>query len=180
MVSIRSAKYVTALPPPPKPHPAPCLHLTHPVFNPVSPTTHSSTQVPPGAEQLPGGAALQETIGWPVVENVHSTSWSIYFLCAVLVCCANRHALTSTQSTGFCVIWVCVSPGARVQVHVGLWMGGSFTDRGAAGAGRRCTTAAPRSAEPTPIQIQVRELTLRGYPSRNHNPELHSDRLFPH
>ena len=23
------------------PPPAPCLHLTHPVFNPVSPTTHS-------------------------------------------------------------------------------------------------------------------------------------------
>ena len=31
----------TMTPPPPRPAPAPYLHLTHPLFNPVSPTTHS-------------------------------------------------------------------------------------------------------------------------------------------
>ena len=46
MVPVRSAKYVTTPPSPAPPHftpprPAPCLHLTHPVFNPMSPTTHS-------------------------------------------------------------------------------------------------------------------------------------------
>ena len=40
IVPVRPAKYV-ATPPHPAPPPAPCLHLTHPVFNPVSPTTHS-------------------------------------------------------------------------------------------------------------------------------------------
>ena len=38
-----------------------------------------------------------------------STSWTLYCLFAVLVCCANRHAPTSTLSTGFCLIWVCIS-----------------------------------------------------------------------
>ena len=31
----------TPQPAPPRPAPAPCLQLTHPVFNPVSPTAHS-------------------------------------------------------------------------------------------------------------------------------------------
>ena len=39
--TIRPAKYVTTPPHPAPPRPAPlCLHLTHPVFYPVSPTTH--------------------------------------------------------------------------------------------------------------------------------------------
>ena len=42
MVPIRPAKYVTTPPRPALPRPVPCLHLTNPVFNPVSPTTHSS------------------------------------------------------------------------------------------------------------------------------------------
>ena len=39
----------------------------------------------------------------------HFTSWTIYFLCVVLVCCANRHDPTSTRSTCLCNIWVCIS-----------------------------------------------------------------------
>ena len=48
-----------------------------------------------------------------------STSWNYYFF-AVLVCCANRHAPTSTCRTGFCVIWVrCVACGPWRHMRLG-------------------------------------------------------------
>ena len=66
-----------------------------------------------GAERAPAArlAARRANRGGHTHLRVegHSTSWTIYYLFAFLVCCANRHAPTSTHSIGFCVIWVSIS-----------------------------------------------------------------------
>ena len=48
----------------------------------------------------------------------------VYCLFALLFCCANVHALTSTRSTGFCVIWVCIQIATlvRVRVQIGIYI----------------------------------------------------------
>ena len=66
---------------PTPPHAAPCVHLTHPVFNPVSPTAHSLTQVSPGATQQGGFGVVSQgsrprTCQRAVQPGHHVRTWS--------------------------------------------------------------------------------------------------------
>ena len=46
-----------------------------------------------------------------------SRASTFYYLFAVLVCCANLHAPTSTRSIGFCVTWVCISSSSNFRIE---------------------------------------------------------------
>ena len=45
-------------------------------------------------------------------SNGEGKSFLLPQIFAVLVCCANRRAPTSTRSTGFCFIWACMRPNS--------------------------------------------------------------------
>ena len=65
------------------------------------------------------------------------TTWTLYYLVAVLGCCANRQAPTLTRSIGFCVIWACISSSSSSQGGVCSLPLGALCGR----VGVSCSTA---------------------------------------